>query len=453
MFSEPVRRKAMIAARDSGRAALSGKVLLMQETDEDIQAGALMYVPAYRPGMPINTIEERRAAIKGWVYSPYRINDLTHGILGNWDLPGKNRIHLRIYDEDYFTEEALLFDSQAGEEESGKVRPNISATIPVTFNDKIWTMVFTRKSEELTFFNSNLVIVSVSGLLISLLLFFLASALINTRYRATQIRLLNIQLEKLNADKSRFISILGHDLKNPFNTILGFLDILNKDIHILDKGQVNTYLSYVNDVAKNTYGLLTDLLQWISAQSGKIPFEPQLYRFKDIWLHISKGLTPSANAKNIKIDYQGAEEVEVFADIEMFKSIMRNLVINAIKFTGNGGTISIDAETGHDLTTISVTDNGTGIEPGNLDRLFDISHNISTRGTEKESGSGLGLIICREFVTKHGGRIWVESEKGKGSRFIFTIPTGTNEETVQDLNAGEPEFKPAITKVRYPRND
>jgi CHASE1-domain containing sensor protein len=217
MFSEPVRRKAMEAARDSGRAALSGKVLLMQETDEDIQAGALMYVPVYRSGMPVNTIEERRAAIEGWVYSPYRIDDLTQGILGNWDLPGKSRIHLRIYDDDNFTEETLLFDSQAREEEAGKVRPNISASIPVIFNDKTWTMVFTRRSDDLTLLNSNLLVVLLSGILISVLLFFLASTLIKTKYRATQIRLLNIQLEKLNADKSRFISILGHDLKNPFN--------------------------------------------------------------------------------------------------------------------------------------------------------------------------------------------------------------------------------------------
>src|SRR5664280_1531070 len=113
MYSEPIRRKAMEISRDSDYAMLSGKVILVQETNEDVQAGALMYVPVYRNGMQTNTVEERNVAIKGWVYSPYRINDLMNGILGNWDLTNKNRIHLKIYDNDDISDEALLYDSQS----------------------------------------------------------------------------------------------------------------------------------------------------------------------------------------------------------------------------------------------------------------------------------------------------------------------------------------------------
>jgi len=131
MYSEPIRRKAMEISRDSDYAMLSGKVILVQETNEDVQAGALMYVPVYRNGMQTNTVEERKAAIKGWVYSPYRINDLMNGILGNWDLPNENRIHLEVYDNDDISDEALLYDSQSKNKATNINKPNLNLKLPL----------------------------------------------------------------------------------------------------------------------------------------------------------------------------------------------------------------------------------------------------------------------------------------------------------------------------------
>ena len=423
MFSEPVRRKAMEISRDSDYAALSGKVILVQETNEDIQAGTLMYVPVYRKEMQTNTVKERQAAIKGWVYSPYRMNDLTRGILENWDLPNKNRINLKIYDNDDISDEALLYDSQSKDNVINEVKPNLFLILPIEFNGKKWTLLFTEYNEDLSVLHGKPLNVLIAGIIISLLLFALSLTLIITNLRARQIQLLNKQLEKLNTDKDLFISILGHDLRSPFVSLLGLSEILIEDIHKLNIGEIENHLKHINKAAQNTYNLLEDLLKWGRVQSGKIPFIPQKLSFADICKNILEILKPNADAKNITINYFAADGINIFADIDMIKTILRNLVSNAIKFTNNGGTININAEENSGNVTISVTDNGVGIKPDNLTKLFDISQVLSTKGTAEETGTGLGLLLCKEFVEKHGGKIRVESEYGRGSEFIFSLPT------------------------------
>ncbi|MFZ0280805.1 MAG: HAMP domain-containing sensor histidine kinase, partial [Bacteroidales bacterium] len=155
---------------------------------------------------------------------------------------------------------------------------------------------------------------------------------------------------------------------------------------------------------------------------GKIPFYPQNLSFSDICKNILETLNKNADAKNITIKSSTIDNISVFADIDMLKTVLRNLVSNAIKFTNRGGTIIINAEENSENVTISVSDNGIGIMPDKLTKLFDISYRQSTKGTEKESGTGLGLILCKEFVEKNEGKIWVESEIDKGSNFKFTLP-------------------------------
>jgi signal transduction histidine kinase len=423
MFSEPIRRKAMEISRDSDYAILSDKVILVQETNKDVQAGALMYVPVYRNGFQSNTVEERRSAIKGWVYSPYRMDDLMTGILGNWDLPNKNRIHLEIYDNDYISDEALLYDNQ----NKNDVKPNLYLKLPIIFNGKKWTLQFKSNNENLSILHGVTLIVLISCITISLLLFVLSLALINANLRARQINLLNKQLAKLNTDKDRFISILSHDLKSPFNNLLGLSEVLTEDIRKLDIDQVEDIANSINKAARNTYDLLEDLLMWARTQQGKIPFNSQKLSFADICRDILKTLNINAGLKNITIDYSATDHINVFADNDMLKTVLRNLVSNAIKFTNNGGAINITAEENPGNVTISVSDNGIGIKPNSLSKLFDISQIITTTGTAKETGTGLGLLLCKEFVEKHGGKIWVESEEGKGSDFKFTLPIFTEQ--------------------------
>jgi PAS domain S-box-containing protein len=231
-----------------------------------------------------------------------------------------------------------------------------------------------------------------------------------------------IKLRQLNADKDRFISILGHDLKNPFNNILGFSEILTDEIESLNKDEINDIAKNINKSAQITNKLLENILMWARIQQGKIPFKPQNLSFRDICRDTLDVLNPNANVKGITINYSATDKINVFADIDMLKTVLRNLVSNAIKFTNNGGAIKISAKQTHSEITISVSDNGIGIESDDLTKLFDISQVLTTTGTAKETGTGLGLLLCKEFVEKHGGKIWVESEEGKGSDFKFTLP-------------------------------
>jgi PAS domain S-box-containing protein len=201
MYSEPTRRNAMEQARDFDVAALSGKVILVQETDKDLQAGTLMYVPVYRNGKPIKTIDQRREAIIGWIYSPYRMDDLMNGILGRWDSPNTKRIQLQIFDNDIISSNSLLFDSQRKDTLKRKSTHILSHSLPLVFNDKKWTLCFSQSIEQPTYLNSKVYIVFVAGLLISFLLFGLYLLLLKTKIRA----LIAEQLtEDLKRSESKF---------------------------------------------------------------------------------------------------------------------------------------------------------------------------------------------------------------------------------------------------------
>jgi signal transduction histidine kinase len=231
-----------------------------------------------------------------------------------------------------------------------------------------------------------------------------------------------IRLHQLNIDKDRFISILGHDLKNPFNNILGFSEILTNEIESLSKNEIKEMASNINKSAQITSKLLEDILMWTRTQQGSILFNPKKLNVADICKNVIEVLNPAALVKGIAISYTNEDQMSVSADKDMVKTILLNLVSNAIKFTHDGGVVNISAERKDSRVIISVSDNGIGILPENIAKLFDISEVLTTKGTAGESGTGLGLLLCKEFVEKHGGKIWVESEVGSGSDFKFTLP-------------------------------
>jgi signal transduction histidine kinase len=235
------------------------------------------------------------------------------------------------------------------------------------------------------------------------------------------------QLLKLNSDKDRFISILGHDLKSPFNNLLGLSELLTKNIHKYDIDKIENFATNIHESAQHSFNLLDNLLKWARAQQGNSPFKPQHLNLTDICKDALITLYPLAKTKNIVINCFTEDHLNVFADSDMLKTVLRNLVSNAIKYTNDGGTININAEEDSENVTISVSDNGIGIPPENLAKLFDISEVLTTKGTAKETGTGLGLMLCKEFVEKNGGKIWVESEAGKGSDFRFTMPIFTEQ--------------------------
>jgi len=229
-------------------------------------------------------------------------------------------------------------------------------------------------------------------------------------------------LKKNNADKDLFISILAHDLKNPFNSMLGFLDLLTENYREYDTEKIETHLDIINSSAKRIFNLLESILLWARSQSGKMPYEPKNLCFNAICNEVISDLKLSADVKNLTIRCLSKDELNVFADIDMLKIVLRNLISNAIKFSYPGGKIEIITEHADSKLIVSVSDNGIGIAPDRLSTLFDITQVQSTKGTSNECGTGLGLLLCKEFIEKHGGKIWAESEMGKYSKFNFIIP-------------------------------
>jgi signal transduction histidine kinase len=230
------------------------------------------------------------------------------------------------------------------------------------------------------------------------------------------------QLTQLNADKDRFISILSHDLRSPFNSLLGFAQLLRKNLRDFPIEKTEKMVEAIYTTVKSTHELLEDTLLWASIQSKKITFNPSVINVSEVFSEVIKILSPSANAKNTIITHTLVDELFVNVDVYMLKAILRNLLSNAIKFTNEGGRIEISALHADSQTTIKISDNGVGINADALEKLFTFTHNKSTKGTANESGTGLGLLLCKEFVDKHGGKIWVESIVDKGTTVSFTIP-------------------------------
>jgi signal transduction histidine kinase len=241
-----------------------------------------------------------------------------------------------------------------------------------------------------------------------------------------QLSSVNKELKEANATKDKFFSIIAHDLKNPFIALIGFTDYLKENFKSINPDEAEHMIELMNNSSRSTYSLLEDLLMWSRSQLGKISYLPEKVSLNQLWKEIELLVINQARNKNIDIVFHDPQKVILFCDQNMFKIILRNLVTNAIKFSYPGSSVTISAEPEKINAIISVTDKGVGIDPGRFENLWQIGAGSSAKGTKQESGTGLGLILCKEFVETHGGKIWVESELNVGSSFKFTIPLFVN---------------------------
>jgi signal transduction histidine kinase len=228
------------------------------------------------------------------------------------------------------------------------------------------------------------------------------------------------ELKELNFTKDKLFSIIGHDLRNPFNNIIGLSDLLIESANDPAFNESVKYLEIINDTAIKTRVLLDHLLNWAKAQTGQLSFKPEKVVLSKVILDVINLERPITNAKNISLNYSGEDETKVYVDVNMLKTILRNLISNAIKFTKSGGSIRVLTITKYDHVEVTVSDNGIGIDNKRIEGLFVL--NASTLGTANEIGSGLGLMLCKDFIERNNGKIWVESVEGKGSDFKFTLP-------------------------------
>lgn len=230
------------------------------------------------------------------------------------------------------------------------------------------------------------------------------------------------ELETLNATKDKFFSIIAHDLKNPFASLIGASGYLLSSSNELSQEQMTNFLTIINNSAKQGHRLLENLLEWSRMQTGMMSWQPEQVDLWDLVNEVVSLLRGSAETKQIHLEAKIDENLSAFVDSNMINTVVRNLVSNAIKFTPNGGEIIVESRQSKDFVEITVRDNGVGIKAENIEKLFKIDEQVMQNGTENETGTGLGLILCKEFIDKHKGELLVKSEINKGSSFIFRLP-------------------------------
>lgn len=464
MFSEPIRRQAMEQARDQNMAAFSGKVTLRQETKKDLQAGTLMYVPVYK-NLSLNTIADRRAAIIGWVFSPFRMDDLMKSILGGEKWIDNSNFRLQVYDGALISQKTLLFDSQKNKEKS-RTEANIrTQTLPFFFNTKRWTLVFSQSLENAFFFSAKTLIIAIGGIIISLLLFALAYSLLVTKQRARiiaeQLNLdlsvknkeyeqMNISLgknykklidskEKLNkinkelqkakikaeeSDqlKSAFLANMSHEIRTPMNGIMGFAELLKED-NLSPEDQRN-YIEIIEKSGTRLLSIINDIVDISKIEAGQMNASLSATNIDEQMQYINTFFRPETQDKGIRLLLKNSfdkEETIIRTDPEKLYAILINLVKNAIKYTIKG-TIEFGYEKKDNQIEFFVKDSGIGISKDRQKAIFERFVQADFNDKMARQGAGLGLAIAKAYVELLGGKIWVESEPEKGSTFYFTLP-------------------------------
>jgi PAS domain S-box-containing protein len=230
------------------------------------------------------------------------------------------------------------------------------------------------------------------------------------------------ELKELNATKDIFFSIIAHDLKGPFNAILGFSELLSESYDDFDEEEKKKFIHNIKTASDSTFKLLENLLDWSRLQTGKINPVPEMIDLSLLTMENISVLKSMADNKNIKLFSSIQYNTRAYADSNMVRTVLRNLISNAIKFTPRGGEVRIIAGENNKMIELCISDNGVGISEERKGLLFHIDEKLSTPGTANETGTGLGLLLCKEMIERQGGHIRVESEEGKGSRFYFTLP-------------------------------
>ncbi len=445
MFSEPTRRAAMQRAIDTGKAAVSGMVTLVQETGKDVQRGFLMYLPLYKKGMPTETVAQRRAAVQGFVYSPFRINDLMRGILGRED----KEIAFRIYDGTAIAAENKLYDSAEGEGEfkySGYNQFTGERGLEIGGHD--WKIEFLSRSNFISVSEQNQpFIIAAGAILIDLLLFLTISSLSHQRKRAVAIagrmtsellvakeraekaaenELLlrtatqetNSKLQQANDGLLKFSSIVAHDLRAPLKRIECFIDILQQEYRDSVDEEGQDILARIDRGSARMRMMLDSLHSYAKYSGCTITGKTTGIT------HIVNGAieTLSDQVGDAKITTQIDDSFLVKGDQMLLEHVIQNLVSNSIKFCDEAvPEILIEGRLlSADMAEISVSDNGIGIETEFAAKVFDMFERLHDE--DEYEGTGIGLSICRQIVSDHGGEISVDTHFAGGCRIVFSLP-------------------------------
>ena len=231
------------------------------------------------------------------------------------------------------------------------------------------------------------------------------------------------ELHEVNSAKDKLFSIVAHDLKNPFSVLLGFIELIQESYDSFAEEERKEMIGIIGESAGHVYNLLNNLLNWSISQRGVIQFNPKITNIVDLVNDNITLLTDQAAKKSINIEFKPShEDINLLIDTNILNVVIRNLLTNAVKYTDKNGTIRLNCVVKGKNVVLSIKDNGIGISEENVNKLFRNDIHFSTRGTKNETGTGLGLIVCKEFIEKHQGKIWLESEENEGTTFFISIP-------------------------------
>jgi len=350
-----------------------------------------------------------------------------------YDFTGDIYSNLTIYYEQikdyknayyYYDKYNEVYDSLIGEKKDKIIR-QIQAKYQLVKNNRELEDLKNKNQYQLDVINSvKSIQVYLVGITILAVLLMIATFyfLFKEKNVARQLEAKTNELRELNLSKDKFFSIIAHDLKNPFNVLVSYTSILKTDLELFSKDELEQIISDLNQASENGFNLLQNLLLWTRSQTNRIHVLKSNFIFLDIFEKVKALVDLNMIAKNQSLTMDIDPDLVVFADKDMVATVLRNLVFNAVKFSPKGSQIKICAKNVENEVRVDVIDFGIGIPKDSISKLFLIDKDTSTEGTDGETGTGLGLVICREFVEKNNGKIWVESKSGKGSVFSFTLP-------------------------------
>lgn len=407
MYSETVRKQAMDNAIDTGQATLSGLVRLKQEDGETAQPGFLIYLPVYQRGAELRSPQDRRQAIRGIVYSPFRTVDLMNNLLGSERLP----LHFKLFDSADMDPDALIYDSAAGQPESAT---NYSLTVPISLSGRTWIAHFqSTGSFDQQVDSATPDLILVAGIVIDILLFLTLCSLAAQRKRLSA-----------SHAKSLFLANMSHEIRTPLNAIVGLNNLLKQ--HVKDP-PATQYVAQVEDASQYLLAMLEDVLSFSQIESG-------LIRLKTIefGLHVQAEKTvrqfelrARQHGLTIELEVDVTTPLVVKGDPTRYTQVLGNLLSNAIKFSEQGPIrVTVRAEqvdASKAIVRTEVQDRGIGFDPSDFDRLTEPFEQADNTTTRRFGGTGLGLAISKRLSGLMGGQLYVASSSSEGSLMGFTM--------------------------------